>query len=356
MLLFVLYACLRLLIDLALAPLHDRAADQAELLVLRHQVRVLERHVKVVRWRQADRLILAALTRRLPRPSWSALLVKPETVLRWHRELVRGKWATFARRPRRGRPPISEECPELIRQLAKENTCWGYLRLKGELRKLGFEVSASTIRRVLRRHRIPPAPRRSALTWRGFLAAHASTIVATDFFSVHTVFLKRLYVLFFIHLKSRRILFAACTESPDSGWVTQQARNLTWELTELGRRPRFLIRDRDAKFAVAFDCVLEAEGTEVRRTPPRSPRANSFAERWVGSARREALDWLLVLNERHLRCILKEYVEHYNRARPHRSLELRPPTGDPPLGDRDRQVVVMTRLGGVLREYSRAAA
>jgi putative transposase len=240
MLLFVLYACLRLFIDLALAPLCDRAADQAELLVLRHQVRVLERHGKVVRWRPADRLVLAALARRLPRPSWSTLLVKPETVLRWHRELVRRKWATFARRPRRGRPSITEECRELIRQLANENAGWGCLRLKGELRKLGFEVSASTIRRVLRQHRIPPGPRRSALTWRGFLAAHASTIVATDFFSVDTVFLKRLYVLFFIHLESRRILFTACTESPDSGWVTQQARNLTWELTELGLRPRFL--------------------------------------------------------------------------------------------------------------------
>src|SRR5262249_26179192 len=201
-----------------------------------------------------------------------------------------------------------------------------------------------------------PAPRRSALTWRGFLAAHAATIVATDFFSVDTVFLHRLYVLFFIHLESRRILFTACTESPDSGWVTQQARNLTWELTELGLWPRFLIRDRDAKFAAGFDSVLAAEGTEVRRTPPRSPRANSIAERWVASARREALDWLLVVNDRHLRCVLKEYVEHYNQARPHRSRDLRPPTGDPPIGDRDGQVIVMTRLGGLLREYSRAAA
>jgi putative transposase len=356
MLLFVLCACLRLLVDLALAPLRDRAADQAELLVLRHQVRVLERQVKVVRWRQADRLVLAALARGLPKPSWSTLLVKPETVLRWHRELVRRKWATFAARPRRGRPSIGEEHRELICQLAKENARWGYLRLRGELRKLGLEVSASTIRRVLRQHRIPPAPRRSALTWRGFLAAHASTIVATDFFSVDTVFLKRLYLLFFIHLESRRILFTACTESPDSGWVTQQARNLTWELMELGLRPRFLIRDRDAKFAAAFDSVLAAEGTEVRGTPPRSPQANSIAERWVASARREALDWLLVVNERHLRRVLKEYVEHYNRARPHRSLDLRPPTGDPPLGDRDSPVIVATRLGGLLREYSRAAA
>jgi len=141
---------------------------------------------------------------------------------------------------------------------------------------------------------------------------------------------------------------AACTESPDSGWVTQQTRNLTWELTKLGLRPRFLIRDRDAKFTAPFDCVLAAEGTEVRRTPPRTPRANSIAERWVASARREALDWLLVLNEGHLRRILKEYVEHYNRARPHRSLELRPPTGDPPLGDRDAQVVVRTMRVGCI--------
>ena len=197
MLLLVLYACLRLLIDLALAPLRERAADQAELLVLRHHVRVLERHVRVVRWYQGDRLVLAALARRLPRRSWSTLLVKPETVLGWHRELVRRKWATFARRPRRGRPSISEECRELIRQLANENAGWGYLRIKGELRKLGLEVSASSIRRVLRQHRI--------LTWRGFLAAHASTIVATDFFSVDTVFLKRLYVLFVTATRGRAL-------------------------------------------------------------------------------------------------------------------------------------------------------
>ena len=222
--------------------------------------------------------------------------------------------------------------------------------------KLGFAVSASTIRRILRQHHVPPAPRRSAPTWRRFLAAHASTIVATDFFSVDTVFLKRLYILFFIHLESRRILFTACTESPDTGWVTQQARNLSWELTELGLRPRFLIRDRDAKFAAAFDSVLAAEGTEVRRSPAQSPRANSIAGRWVGSARREALDWLPVLNERHLSRILKEYVEHYNRARTHRSLNLRPPTGDLPLGDRDSPIIVATKLGGLLREYSRPAA
>src|SRR5215470_2155784 len=133
----------------------------------------------------------------------------------------------FARRTCRGRPSVSEECWELIRQLASENAPPGYLRLKGELRKLGFEVSASTIRRVLRRHCIPPAPRRSALTWSGFLAAHASTIVATDFFSVDTVFFKRLYVLFLVHLESHHILLTACTESPDSGWATEQARNLT---------------------------------------------------------------------------------------------------------------------------------
>src|SRR5262249_5981589 len=189
----------------------------AELLVLRHQVHVLERQVKVVRWRRADRLALAARACGLPRRSLGHAAGQAETALRWHRELVRRKGASFAGRPPRGRPSISEECRELIRQLANANSRWGELRLQGELRKLGFEVSASTIRRVLRRHRIPPAPRRSALTWRGFLAAHDSTIAATDFFSVDTVFLRRLYVLFFTHLQSRRNLFAACTDSPDSG-------------------------------------------------------------------------------------------------------------------------------------------
>ncbi len=309
-----LYACLQIILDLVRRG--DRASDQAELLALRHQLRVLERRHGRPRWNAGDRLVLAALARRLPRSRWNAFLVRPETLLSWHRQLVRRKWAGYSRRARRGRPPVSQECPDLVLRLARENPSWGYLRIKGELRKLGHELAASTIKRILRGACIPPAPKRSSLTWPTFLRAHASTIVATDFFSVDTVFLKRLYVLFFIHLESRRLLFAACTRNPDSAWVTQQARNLAWELAELGLRARFLTHDRDGKFSPGFDAVI---------------------------------------GERHLRQILKEFVDHYNRVRPHRSLGLSPPAGVQPRPGRTGIVVRHDRLGGVIHEYCRAA-
>jgi len=194
------------------------------------------------------------------------------------------------------------------------------------------------------------------LTWATFLRAHAATIVATDFFSIDTVFLKRIYVLFFIHLETRRLLFAACTSHPDSAWVTQQARNLAGELADLGIRPGFLIRDRDGKFSPAFDAAIESTGANVRRTPPHCPRTNAIAERWVRSARAEAFDRLLVIGERHLRRILKEFVEHYNAERPHRSLGLSPPIAAIASTELTGPVVRHDRLGGLIHEYWRTAA
>lgn len=349
----VLYACVRLLLD-AMRTGRDHAADQAELLALRHQVRVLERQHGKPRWNRGDRLVLSALAQCLPRVRWGAFLVQPETLLSWHRNLVRRKWASYSRRPRRGRPAVAEEVRRLVVLLARENPGWGYLRIKGELRKLGHQLSASSIKRILRSCRMPPAPRRSSLTWAKFLRAQAATIVASDFFTANTVLLHPLYVIFFIHLESRRLLFAGCTRHPDSAWVTQQARNLAWELSECGLRPRFLIRDRDSKYSKTFDNVIQATGAEVLRTPVRCPRANAIAERWVRSVRREVLDWLLVIDERHLRRILEEYIEHYNSARPHRALGLSPPVvGNStfPVGP----VVRHERLGGLIHEYARVA-
>src|SRR5262249_45217783 len=162
----------------------------------------------------------------------------------------------------------------------------------GELGKLGHPVAASTIQALLRRHRVPPAPRRAGLSWPAFLRAHAAGLLACDFFTVETVRLQTLYVLFFLEVRTRRVVVAGCTAHRTAAWVTQQARDVTWELAAAGIHPTVLLRDRDTKFAAAFDAVLAADGVRVVRTPVRTPRANAFAERWVGTVRRECLDWL----------------------------------------------------------------
>jgi len=346
----------RVLLDVIATSDASEVELRAEVLALRRQVQVLERQIKRVRWEPDDRLILAALRERLPRSAWAGLLVRPETVLGWHRELVRRRWAAYTRRPRIGRPPLVEEVRELIVQMARDNPRWGYFRIRGELMKCGYTVSAIAIRSVLRRSHVPPAGRRSQLTWRQFLAAQASTIVATDFFTIDTVFFKRLYVLFFVHLATRRVLVATSTSEPNSAWVTQQARNLSWKLADDGIGDRVLIHDRDRKFAKSFDAVFEAEGARVILTPLMAPRANAHAERWVGSARRECLDWMLILSQRHLESVLSEYCAHYNGERPHRSCGLRPPAsrGEPIIG-LEGTISRRARLGGLLSDYSRAS-
>jgi len=340
---------LRLLASvIALAGRSDAERD-LELLVLRHEVAILRRQVKRPELVPADRAILAALGRRLPA---GRLLFAPATILRWHRELVRRRWAAFGRRPGRGRPPICEELRELIARLATENPGWGERRMQGELLKLGHRVSNSTIRRVLRRKRIGPAPRRTGPTWSEFLRAQAGAVVACDFLTVDTARLGVLYALCSWRSARAASVFANCTAHPDAAWVTQQMRNVTWELTELGQPIRFLIRDRDAKFSSAFDIVAAAAGAKILRTPYRTPRANAHLERLLGSVRREALDWLIILNERHLLAVLREYLVHYNHARPHRSLELRPPIPLPT--SNAGSIIRRQRLHGLINEYSRA--
>jgi putative transposase len=347
-----LYSALRLVAELIQLQTQDSKALQAEVLALRQQVRVLERQGKRVRWQPSDRLILSMLRERLPRSAWAGLLVQPETVLGWHRELVRRSWAAFRGRGRVGRPPLAEECRQLIRQMAEENRNWGYFRIRGELMKLGYTVSATAIRSVLRRAGLPPAGRRGGLTWKRFLAAHANTLVAADFFAVDTVFLKRLCVLFFIRVASRRIVWAACTGEPSGEWVTQQARNALWQLADEATQVRLMLHDRDRKFSRGFDTVWQAEGGRVMLTPLMAPKANAYAERWVGSARRECLDWMLIVGQRHLSRVVGEYVTHYNTERPHRSRDLMPPAGAEP-AVRGGRVVNRPRLGGLMHEYSR---
>jgi transposase InsO family protein len=246
--------------------------------------------------------------------------------------------------------------PDLIVRLGRENPRWGYQRIRGELLKLGIRISATTIRTIMLRHGMNPAPRRAGPTWTQFLRSQAAGILATDFFTVETIGLKTLYVLFFIELSTRRVRPAGVTAHPDSAWVTQQARNLAIEERLSG--VRFLVRDRDAKFSGPFDVVLRAEGVRVIRTPIRSPRANAFAERFVRTVRRECLDHLLIYGRRHLERVLQAYVAHYDEERPHRGLRLAVPAGyrAPQVRGTTRTMVERRDvLGGLIHEYHRAA-
>ena len=247
----------------------------------------------------------------------------------------------------------------MILQLAQENPRWGYQRIRGELLKLEHQPSTTAIRSLLRRHGVPPAPRRAGVSWRAFLRAHAAGVLACDFVTVETLRLPTLFVLFFIELQTRRVFVAGCTEHPSAAWVTQQARNLAWHWDKEDRRPALVIHDRDAKFPAAFDAVFRAERVHVVQTPVRAPRANAVAERWVGTARRDCLDWLLILGPRHWEQVLREYVAHYNAARPHRALALRPPLARrQPLHPvaQAAGIIRRDRLGGLIHEYEPGAA
>jgi putative transposase len=330
------------------------AAKDAELLLLRHEVVVLRRQVTRPPIDWADRAVLAGLARLLPRSVWHDLFVQPATLLRWHRDLVRRRWSYPHRR---GRPGISSEIRALVLRLARENPTWGYRRIHGELCRLGYRIGASTVWTIPHRAGVDPAPTRSAITWRQFLRAQAKGVLAVDFFTVDTVFLKRLYVLFVIEVASRRVHVLGVTPHPVGGWVEQQVRNLLMELADDLGRFRFLIRDRDAKFTATFDAVFAAEAIEILTTPVRAPRANAYAERWVGTVRREVLDRILIFGSWQLRSVLTEYADHYNRDRPHRALGQAAPLGpaEPPLVLPAGTVVRRDRLGGLIHEYAQVA-
>ncbi len=357
MLLALVDGVVRVVLDGLLVCRRTDRSLRLEVVALRQQLRVLERQLDRPRWEIPDRLLLAALSQRLPRPDWRVFLVTPETLLRWHRELAHRKWALFARRRKRfGRPRMPDELKELVLRLARENARWGYRRIQGELGKLGWRCSPGTVRLILQRAGLGPAPQRSRVSWRQFLRQHAEQLLATDFFTVETAWLERLHVLFFLEIGSRRVHYAGCTRHPTTAWVVQQARNLAWKLQEEGRGLKFLLRDRDAKFPAAFDVVFRSEGLQIIRLPYRAPRANAFAERWVGAVRREALDQLLILGRGHLDHVLREFVDHYQRARSHQGLGQRIP-GEPLQAEIERtgRVVRRDRLGGLIHEYSRAA-
>jgi len=331
----VLYLILRGLLRLLPSTGDDRDRE-IEILVLRHQVKVLSRKVGRPKLRRADRAFLAAGSRMLPRERWASFIVTPATLLRWHRELVRRKWTNRGKRV--GRPPVSPQVTDLILRLAKENPRWGCVRIQGELRGLGIRVGATTIRALLRRHGIGPAPRRDGPSWSEFLRAQAEGILSCDFFSVETAFLQTLYVLFFIEVGTRRVHVMTSTRNPDASYTTQQARNV-YVADELPTGVRFLIRDRDSKYTRSFDAVFETEDARVIPTPVRAPKANAFAERWVRTVRSEILDFTLVLGRRHLDRLLARYASHYNSHRPHRGIALASPDArgaDPPTSSSGR--------------------
>jgi transposase InsO family protein len=354
----VLYIALRRVLELVLLRSRPDESKELEIVVLRHQLHVLRRQVSRAQPKPSERFFLAAASRLLGRGCWRSFFVTPETLLRWHRELVSRRWSYPHRSP--GRPALADATVELVLRLARENPRWGYERITGELKNLGIIVSPTTVRKTLRDHGLGPAGERGGLSWREFLRAQATGVLAVDFFTIETISLRRLYVLFFIELDSRRLHLAGCTANPNGTWIAQQARNLAWTLSERATPVRYLIRDRDSKFTRAFDEIFNGEGIRVIRTPVRAPRANAYAERCVGTIRRECLDWILIRGRRHLEHVLGVYIDHYNAHRPHRSLKLRPPRPERPalkLITPAHQYAVQRRdrLGGLIHEYTRAA-
>jgi putative transposase len=325
--------------------------------VLRHELAILRRRTRRPAMTWTDRCVLAAASLLLPRACWPSFIITPGTLLRWHRRVVAKRW-TYPRRA--GRPPIRREIRALVVRFARDNPRWGYQRIVGELKGLGVVVSATTVRTWLRAAGLGPAGTRGGMTWREFVRAHRRSMLAVDFFTVETMWLQRLYVLFFIELSSRRVHVAGCTQNPSASWVTQQARHLTWTLAERPESFRFLIRDRDQKFTDGCDDVFRSSGLEIIRTPFRAPPANGVAERFVRTVRSACLDWLLILNVQHLERVLDIFVEHDNGHRPHRALALTPPRPTrPPVALAtewgEARVQRRDRLGGVVHQYVLAA-
>ncbi|WP_405587866.1 integrase core domain-containing protein [Streptomyces sp. NBC_01190] len=349
---------------LRLLPMSDRDKD-AEILALRHQITVLERHLghRRARFTPGDRAFLAALLHRLPPDVLRKirLLVRPDTVLRWHRDLVARRHAARSRPKSSGRPRTMRSIRALVLRLARENPNWGYRRIHGELLVLGIKVAASTVWEILKEAGIDPAPERASSTWADFLHSQADALLACDFLETVTLSGARLHVFAVIEHASRRIRILGATAHPTAPWVTQAARNLVMDLEDAGCRARFLIRDRDGKFPALFDAVLADAGIEVVLSGVRMPRMNSIMERWVQTCRHELLNRTLIWNERHLLNALREFEEHYNAHRPHQGIANARPLHPLPVPVTDPEQIACLdvrrreRLGGILHEYHHAA-
>jgi transposase InsO family protein len=349
---------------LRLLAMSDQDKD-IEILVLRHQITVLQRQLAPhkVRFQPADRALLAALAHRLPLPMLRRLrlLVRPDTILRWHRDLLARRHAARSRPTRPGRPPTVRSVRVLVLRLAKDNPHWGYRRIHGELLVLGITLAASTVWEMLTQAGIDPAPERAASTWADFLYSQAHSLLACDFFQTHTLSGTPMYVFAVIEHAHRRIRILGATAHPTSAWVTQAARNLVMDLADTGCRARFMIRDRDSKFSSGFDAVLADAGIRVVLSGVRMPRMNAIMERWIQTCPRELLDRTLIWNQRHLIHALREFERFYNAHRPHQGIaNARPLCPLPsPIVDPARIARLDIRrhdcLGGTLHEYQHAA-
>jgi putative transposase len=358
-LLSLVYHLVRCLTGLMAVLVRSDLSKDAELLVLRHENQVLRRQLAGrLRWGHAGRLWLAALSRLVSRRRWPQVFpVTPATILRWHRDLVARKWDYTSRR-RPGRPSTGTSVKTLVVRMARENPAWGHRRVQGELARLGHVIAASTVWEILHTAGIDPAPRRAGPTWREFLAAQAHAIIACDFLVVETVPLRRLHVLVFIEHGTRRLHLAGVTAHPTGAWAVQQARNLAMDLGDRLGPLRFLIHDRDPLFTAAFGEVFKAEGLRIITTLPRTPRMNAICERVIETLRRELLDRTLILNERHLDLVLREYAKHYDGHRPHQSRHQRPPDIEAqPVRDLADLRSVRRRpvIAGMINEYHHAA-
>lgn len=335
-----------------------------EITILRHQLDAMARKQhKPIRPNRAEKATLALLSAQLKKNTNRTIrqlsdvirIVRPETVIRWHREMVRRKWAQPTKKTKAGRPHIEQETENLIVRLARENLRWGYYRIEGELKKLGFVASLTTVRNVLNHNGILPAPvRYGSLGWKTMMNHYKEQLLACDFLTVETIFLRTIYVLIFIELGTRRVHLAGVTTHPDGHWVAQQARQLIWQFEETETRFRCLIRDNDKKYTDAFDTVFQSQQTRIVPTPLQAPNANAYSERWIRTAREEILDHILIISEGHLRRVLKEFIDYYNSRRPHQSLHQQSPIprAEP---STTGQVECRQVLGGIINDYHRGS-
>lgn len=345
-----------------LLSMSDRDKD-VEFLAVRHQLTVLNRQVSKPVFTLGDRTLLAALLHHLPmaRLRQLQLLVRPDTILRWHRDLLNRRHAATCAPKRPGRPRTLRSIRALVLWLAREDSTWGYGRIHGELAAMGIRTAASTVWEILREPGIDPAPQRDRTTWAGFLRSQADALLACDFLETRTLAGTRLYVFAVIEHANRRIRILGATTRPTADWTTQLARNLVMDLQDAGSRATFMIRDRDSKFTATFDAVLADAGLRIVLSGIQTPRMNAIMERWVGTCKREVMDRTLIWNQAHLLHTLREFEHFNNEHRPHRTLRSAAPLRllPNPIVERARLdhlgIRRKDRLGGVLHEYQHAA-
>lgn len=309
---------------------------------------------KKFRLTKTEKLTLITFGRKIKNRIKYSFILSPNSLIKWHRTLIRRRW-TYDNKSNVGRPSISSEVEKLIIQISTE-TDWGYKKIKGELKDLGYKVSVTTIKNVLKRYGIPISSRRKVSgSWREFIRHYKELMLASDFFTVDTGLFRRFYVLFFKEIRTRKILFAACTEHPTGEWATQQARHLAWQIQDKAINAKYLIRDQDDKYTDCFDKVFESEGIEVIETSDDAPLENSYAERFVRSIREECLDKIIIINQIHLDKVLKEYINYFNTARPHQGIDNQIPEryNQPYTIEPKGKIFCRKILGGIIKDYFR---